>query len=339
MSKAPNIKNKRKLIASILDKYGIKSGVTVKLLHTNPTIDIITLVQLCKLFGDEYPKFIGNINPWNFDKIKLNPFSIDFNTLIKIQQFDSSRFSWLDLSDIEMENVVSIINSIAEGPKTNIRTFYGALMDHFNIIRKIRLYIPDIYLNARNYNDFYKEHSDYSKILSLINKPFVSEYVFDEKTVEEIEKKIQMIPFEKDYTDEDYLYPVLLKREEEYSEEGTHMHHCVGSYSDKDTSIIISLRTHDGTDRITSEFNIKSGECWQSRHFSNGNPPQKFEYALATLKNRVNALAKKNKLKWIDKRVVRAVINGIEIPNASIALIEQPRAVPAPLYEEMDLMW
>lgn len=335
-------KNKRKLVASILAKYDIKSGITVKLLHTNPTIDIITLVQLCKLLGDDYPKYIGTINPSNFDKVNLNPYSMDYNIMAKIQEFEPIQFTRYQLSDIERENLITIINSLNTEP-VPLKTFYGALTDHFDMIKKIRLYVPSVYLNARNYNDFTKEHSEYSKILSLIKKPFVTEYVFDEKTVETIEKKIPMIPFEMDYTDEDYIYPVLLKREEEYSEEGSHMHHCVASYSNKESSIIISLRNYDGTDRVTSEFNIKSGECWQSRYFYNGAVPQNFEYALTTLKNRVTALAKKNELKWLEKRVVRAVINGIEIPETPLVLGPrdediQPQDHP-PVFEDIDIAW
>jgi len=339
-------KNKRKLVASILDKYGIKSGGTIKLLHTNPNIDIITLVKLCMVLGKNHSKYIGNINPANFDRTSFPIYSIDYNVLSQIQAFKPTEFTNYELSDIERENVVSIINSVLTDRKITspvpIKTLYGSLLDHFSMINEIKPYVPGIYLNARNYTDFNKEHLDYSKILALIKKPFVIEYVFDEETVEEIEKRIPIIPFEKDYTDEDYLYPVLLKREEEYVEEGSHMHHCVAGYADKERSIIISLRTHDNEDRVTSEFDIRSGSCLQSRHFHNGSVPQMFEYALTTVKNRVNALAKKDKLNWKEKNKVRVVINGIEIADPKLVPQNLPMPDPQdhpPIFEDVDVAW
>jgi len=337
-------KNKRKLIASILDKYGIKSGVTIKLLHTIPNIDIITLVKLSMLLGKEYPKYIGNIIATNFDTCRYITRSIDYDILAQIQQFKPAEFTKYELSDGERENIITIINSLMADRRrlssnVMLKSFYGSLMDHFDMINKIRPYVPTVYLNARNYPDFIKEHTEYSKILSLIKKPFVIEYVFDEKTVKEIEKRIPMIPFEKDYTDEDYLYPVLLKREEEYSEEGSHMHHCVASYASKESSIIISLRTHDGEGRVTSEFDIKTGDCRQSKHFYNASVPENFEYALTTVKNRVNSLARKNELKWKEKKQVRAVINGMEIPDAPLVLgpRDEDAAQPINNYQQLQL--
>ena len=55
-------KNDRKLIASVLDVYQIKSKVTIKLLHEKPNIDLGSLYMLCYLFGDNYQKYIGSIN-------------------------------------------------------------------------------------------------------------------------------------------------------------------------------------------------------------------------------------------------------------------------------------
>ena len=311
-------KNKRKLIAAILDRYKIKSKVTIKLLHTNPKIDICSLAKLCHLLGKDYTKYIGNIDPTNLDVVRILYNSIDYSVLSQIRQFTPTEFTRYTLSDVEKENIVSIINSFKTDRRITspvpVKTFYGALVDHFDMINKLRPYLPGIYLNARNYTDFNAEHLEYSNTLSLIRRPHVLEYVYAEETVKTIEKRIEMIPFKQGLlTDEDFLYPVILKREEDYIEEGKHMHHCVGGYVDKEGSIIISLRSFDGKDRVTSQFNIKSGECQQSRHFYNGSVPPNFEYALEQLKNRVNALAKKDKLNWIEKKKVKVMINGVEI--------------------------
>ena len=110
-----------------------------------------------------------------------------------------------------------------------------------------------------------------------------------------------------------YFNPVILKRDEEYSEEGSFMHHCVASYSNKIESIIVSLRTNEGLDRVTCEFNKKTGECIQQRYFCNKVPPDYFTDSLKTLRERVKKSANNRLLYHIDFKKVRVKINGIEV--------------------------
>jgi hypothetical protein len=178
------------------------------------------------------------------------------------------------------------------------------------MIRKIRKYIPDTFMKARNMKEFHDEHRELSKIMSGIKKGWVIEYQYDEKTISDIEEPIECL-----YDDKTLhtLYPYILKREEEYMEEGTFMHHCVASYADKDKSMIVSLRNKDGSDRVTVEYEIQNGKPIQKRHFCNQVPPDTFNDGLMLLDDKIRLHAKWGTLNWRDKKKVRVKINGVEI--------------------------
>jgi hypothetical protein len=109
------------------------------------------------------------------------------------------------------------------------------------------------------------------------------------------------------------FYPHILKREEEYDEEGKFMHHCVASYSDKDRSIIISIRTEDKQDRVTCEFDCQTGTLIQAKHFCNRQPPGDMELAIEKLENKTKYYARMGLLHSLEKKKVLIKINGIEI--------------------------
>jgi hypothetical protein len=127
--------------------------------------------------------------------------------------------------------------------------------------------------------------------------------------VRHVEEKIEYVKEGVEYV----FNPVILKREEEYVEEGGFMHHCVATYANKETSIIISLRLNNGMDRVTCEFDKKSGNCLQERHFTNNVPPDYFKDALFVLKKRVMRFAMQRLLDHVDVKKVRIKINGIEV--------------------------
>ena len=137
----------------------------------------------------------------------------------------------------------------------------------------------------------------------------------------EVEKPIKSYCECKDHEGEPtfvILYPHILKREEDYNEEGSFMHHCVASYVNTDKSIIVSLRTEHGSNRVTSEFNIQDGRCIQSRHFCNGQPPEEFIDGLEALKDKIVKHARWGLLNWKEKLRVPVKINGNEIPREDI---------------------
>jgi hypothetical protein len=186
------------------------------------------------------------------------------------------------------------------------------------MIKKLREYIPDLSLKSKNIDDFDKEHTELSKMMKFIKKGYVTEYRFADKMIEDVESPIKVkINLSEDELNPEWVtpeyYPHILKREEDYDEEGRTMHHCVASYSDKDRSIIISVRTNDGKDRVTCEFDCQTGNMIQARHFCNAQPPADIALAIDELKKKTTIYARMGILHCIEKKQVPVKINGIEI--------------------------
>jgi hypothetical protein len=299
--------------------FKIKSKVTIKLMHENNLFDIYSVSLLCYLFGNNFSKYVGSIDPSLFQKSKID---ISDNTWGNIKMFVNDNINHsFKISNIEKENIVKIINKLTD--KISIgKRFISELVDHFNMIHKLRTYYPDLYLKSRTYDEFHNEHLELSKMMSLIKKGWVVEYQFVDKMVDDVEKpidvKINLGESEphvdcKELVGEITFYPHILKREEEYDEEGKFMHHCVASYSDKDRSIIISIRTEDKQDRVTCEFDCQTGTLIQAKHFCNRQPPGDMELAIEKLENKTKYYARMGLLHSLEKKKVLIKINGIEI--------------------------
>jgi hypothetical protein len=323
-------KNDRKLIASILDLFEIKSKITIKLMHENSKMDINSLARLCYFFGDNFSKYIGSIETRHFlNTSNESSYSDGGHPKFKFaKEFKNHEFQ---ISNNEKENIVKILNNLnceVKGYQRIILTheketlinprFVGDLHDHFNMIKKLREFIPDLQLRAKNIDDFDKEHVELSKMMKFIKKGYVIEYRFADKMVEDVESPIKVkINLSDDESKPEWVtpeyYPHILKREEEYDEEGRFMHHCVASYSDKDRSIIISVRTDDGKDRVTCEFDCQTGNMIQARHFCNAQPPADIALAIEQLKRKATTYARMGILHCIESKKVPVKINGIEV--------------------------
>jgi hypothetical protein len=230
-----------------------------------------------------------------------------------------------ELLDVEKENLIKIVNSV----DYNSTEFFGERMiqlfeDHFNMIDKIKEYDTTCFMKSKTMTEFNEEHRELSKIISAIKKGWVIEYEYDIKTINDIENPIDAML--NVGTEEEpilsnlkmKLYPHILKREEDYSEEGSFMHHCVASYSDKDKSIIVSLRSENQMDRVTCEYDIQTGRCLQERYFCNAQPPAEYVLALNYLKNKIEKQARFGTLNWKEKRKVPVKINGVPISLENI---------------------
>jgi hypothetical protein len=301
-------KNDRKLVQSILDSFGIKSKLLVRIGHENPTLNYYEFSLICGLFGKNYTKYIGNLSP---DTFYIFCESEGFIPL-KQRQFPITYNFVNGINEDEKENIIKIINSLSVNSKeqpVRVGNIFQLFKDHFDMIDKIREYIPDYKMTSTNYDAFHNEHLELSKMSRLIKKAWTTEYQFDGRMVRHVEEKIEYVKEGVEYV----FNPVILKREEEYVEEGSFMYHCVATYANKETSIVISLRLNHGLDRVTCEFDKKSGNCLQERHFSNKIPPDYFEDALFVLKNRVKRFAGQRLLDHIDIKKVKIKINGIEV--------------------------
>jgi hypothetical protein len=315
-------KNDRKLIASILDMVNLKSKYLIKILHEYPTIDFFGVYSFCQFFGADFAKYVANINPGVFKnshrkESKTEPW------LTKTVILNSIHLKY-DLYDNEKENLIKIVNSV----DYNSTEFFSERMiqlfqDHFKMIGKVREYDTTCSMKARTMTEFNDEHRELSKIISAIKKGWVIEYEYDIRTITDIESPIDAMinlgseeePVLGDLNMK--LYPYILKREEDYTEEGGFMHHCVASYADKDRSIIVSLRSENQMDRVTCEYDIQTGRCVQERYFCNAQPPNDYVLALKYLKSKIEKHARFGTLNWKEKKKVPIKINGVEIVPTS----------------------
>ena len=315
-------KNERKLVASILDMFQIKSKITIKIMHDNAKLDIHTLARLCYFFGDNFSKYIGSIDRIHFknmsysDQQPIGPSKFNFAKETKNNDFE--------ITNIEKENIVKIINNVKSERgfdgvlnqrETPIKSrFIDELYDHFNMIKKLRKYDSSLHLKSKTYNEFHNEHMELSKMISFIKKGWVIEYKFADAMVNDVEKPINLkIDLGDGKFGDITFYPHILKREEEYDEEGKFMHHCVASYSDKEKSIIVSLRTEDKQDRVTCEFHCQDGSLIQARHFCNKQPPADMMLAIDELKHKMIKYGRLSILHSLEKKKVPVKINGIEV--------------------------
>lgn len=312
-------KNDRKLISSVLDMLGMKSKFTIKIFHEHQNIDIVGFYKFCKLLGPDFSKYIGNLLPNVFENSvrKNGPENITNKTSLLMWNCKE-----VYLTDKEKENLIRLSNS-QEHPSESVfsERIFQLIEDHFNMIKKIRDYDPDFYMKARTMKEFHEEHRELTKMVTAIKKGWVIEYKFNEKMVEDIEKPIPLKINLGTETEPIYgndldicFYPTILKREEDYIEEGAFMHHCVATYADKEKSIIISVRTEDSSDRVTCEFNCQDGMLIQARHFCNKQPPADIEHAIINeLSPKVKKYSRLGLLHASEKLKVPLKINGVEV--------------------------
>ena len=305
-------KNGRKLIQSSLDSYGILSKFTNKILHTHTDIDIKHLALFCGFFGDEYTKHIGNLKPQSYGYFKSTtsqPYSAE---PIK----ERKNYRRFNLEDSEKENIIKITNSLVDTksvshPLRAVSGIYSLFVDHLDMITQIREFDPNFRMRATNYDDFHTEHIELSKMIATIRKGWSTEYVYDNRMVRKVEESFNILGAD---LIERTFSPHILKRDEEYSEEGSYMHHCVAGYANKESSIIVSIRTDNDKDRVTCEFDKKTGECIQERHFCNRIPPEHFTEPLRLLRERIKRFSHQRLLTHLETKKVRVKINGKEVP-------------------------
>ena len=337
-------KNDRKLIASILDVFQIKSKITIKLLHERPNIDLRSLIKLCYLFGNHYQKYIGSISADMFGVVStINDLPSSSLKMMESTCSDYKNHDW-EIHDTEKENLLKVLISEPKNGSVINENFMGLIVDHFLMLNRIREYDPNIRMRANSITKFHTEHNELSKTISAIKKGWVTQYFYPEETIRQIQQPIKVFKSIKigltlmgtDMDDYITITPFVLTREEEYIEEGKFMHHCVASYAETDTSMIVSLRTEDELDRVTCEFKISDGTLVQARHFSNAQPPKQFEYIIESVTDLIRIHARFGTLNWLKKDRVPIKINGIEIapekrePRRLIDILDLDDAEPLP---------
>jgi hypothetical protein len=301
-------KNERKLIQAILDSFGIKTKSTIKLLHDHVNLDIDSYKRFSRFFGDKFPKYFSGLTD---EAKKMFLSNVPINGAIPIKERNNINLRSYLVDDKTKENIIKVLNDLKNGSQSLGTSILGLIIDHIEMIEKINEFDPNIRWRSTTYTDFHNEHMEFSKIISLMKKGWTMEYVFDNRMVRKVEEPIVVLC--DDLITRTFV-PHILKREEEYAEEGAYMHHCVAGYANKESSIIISLRLDDGQERVTTEYEKKTGKCHQERYFCNKIPPIYFNEALEILRERVVKFSYQRLLNHIDVKKVRVKINGIEVP-------------------------
>lgn len=313
-------KNDNKLIVSVLDRIGIKSKSTIKLVHKYPEMDLRRLMLLCRYFGySQMHKYIHNINEKFFSEPNKNSNDMFLGT---VYQGIINKFEY-DIKDSERKCLLKLMNEFFESVENEQKTTrtdvgvtvtqFNTFNDHLDLLTKIRNHLPDIEMRATNLMDFHHEHLELSKIDRAIKKGYSIKYVFEDKLIEHIEDPIYVLDDYGNITQT--YYPVLLKIDGEYTEEGAHMHHCVATYADRERSLIVSIREGSiyGNERVTCEFNTTDKSLVQAKYFCNAVPPERFEFALEKLNHRIKIF--RGSIKSLSKEKVPLVINGVQIPT------------------------
>jgi len=327
-------KNDRKLISSILDRYNFKSKSTIKILHQNTNLNLHSFFGVCSIFGDDYMKYMSKIDVTMFvfnNKSRGigRVYNLEGQIVIRdyIQQI---RNLDLQLSNEDKNNLVKYLNY---SPQEGRRNIIGMVLDHFRMMGKIKSAGIPIGFKGTTIDKFDDEHMEFSKIVRLIDKQFIREYIFHEKTIKVIEKPIFGYELNDDgisAVKRKYI-PVILKSQNEYDEEGKSMHHCVSSYIGYGNSMIISLRLVDNNDeiieRVTCEYNNQTGKQVQARGLQNRDPAKHFNEIIEKLDKRAKKLNEKDKLKWVETKQIRVKVNGIEIKSPLIENQNQPEVV------------
>lgn len=299
-------KNNRKLVSAITDRLDIKCKLTTKLINQYPEdIGIPTLFKFRVFFGKDFYKYLSQIDHKYFLKSNIGWRSQRIRLELIGKQYN--------LAKKEKQAMLAYINDTLEGEHLeSIEDCFRQIEDHYRMFIQLKEYLPNPMFTTRTFESFNAEHARLAGLQRKIHKETTIEFEFLPETVEKIEEEI--VSFTNDKKNETIiLKPYLLKNEEEYHDEGDYMHHCVGGYVNYYGSIIISLRTLDGKDRITNEYKTQNGQCVQSRHFCNRTPPEHFEHALEILNERARSLARLGTLQYIDKKRVPIKINGVEV--------------------------
>jgi hypothetical protein len=145
-----------------------------------------------------------------------------------------------DVSKTELKNIIKILNT------TTTETLLNSLNDHLQYKLSLKKYGEFVKITATNYDDYVKEHSEWSSLVQSYRTGVVTRFYGEDSYL--IEKPIN-------HNGETY-YPVLLKTTEQYEGESMVQSNCVRTYSEKPYCFIVSLRNGSvtGDKRASVEF-------------------------------------------------------------------------------------
>lgn len=264
-------KNNNNLVKSIMSMLDLKGKFYVKLLNSNQSILIQSLIIYKNWFGDRRVKdldkkvFISN-NTSNDIYYGHNKYVVDN---------EKNR----DLPEVSNDIITKLINML-NGPDM---PFISPLLviDHIKMYNEIKSFDPNfkLNLNINTRQEFDAKHNELSTMLSDYNRAVRYEYEYNDVMTETL-----------NYQNGDVV-SILFNKTEDYVEEGRKQKHCVETYDGNIRSFIVSLRSSD--ERVTVEFDY-NGNLVQARSVCNSDPSEKMKPHVNECVKKVKGLHKNN---------------------------------------------
>ena len=258
-------KYKMNLGKAILHHREVYSKYSNKLLNTMKDFNIWT-----------YKRFFDTFGRHDIKKLSVSLFEKEESRI------NISEDIIHQLTPLEKNNLISLFNkTLTEDLQFN------DINDHVNLKERLSHKGIKVKLNSTNQEEFDREHLDWSTQLAEVQRTKEITYTYNPLFIEEVEKPIKC--------NGSIYKPYILKTDIDYNEEGTYQRHCVGSYIDRYTSDLISVRKNNGK-RITLEYKInplsKEAFCVQSRLKFNGRPDKEWKEVMGILHMIISKLVK-----------------------------------------------
>jgi len=223
------------LVTWFMKKHNLKGSKIRNLLNMYENIDIDIILNLYNIFGIDL-----------FNKIENKSLLTRTNQSIYVNGWWGNDTSYNKLSKSEKENIIKIINT------TSADEVLNSLNDHVSFKEQLKKYGEYVKINAKTYDEYVTEHSDWSSLLQSYKTGDVTRNYGEDANL--IEKPI--------HYDGNTYYPVLLTKTGEYEMESSHQSNCVRTYSEKPHCFIVSLRKENknGSERATIEFQFRRNQ-------------------------------------------------------------------------------
>jgi hypothetical protein len=214
------------LVTWFMNKHNLKGTKIRELLNKYNNIDLSGIMIFYRLFGLD---LFNTINSECFLSERTNDFYGDYGSIMA------------NISKKEKENIVKILNT------SNSETVLNSLNDHLQYKESLKKYGEYVKITATNYDDYVKEHSEWSALVQSYRSGTVTRFYGEDAYL--IEKPI--------YNNGETYYPVLLKTTEQYEGESMVQSNCVRTYSEKPYCFIVSLRKGSEDSVIRASIELK----------------------------------------------------------------------------------
>ena len=215
------------LVNWFMKKNEFKGTKIRELLNKYNNLDINGLTIFYRLLGQDLFNTINNESFLTESKLG-------------VEHYGYNSVDILNINKKEIKNISKILNT------TTSETLLNSLNDHLQYKESLKKYGEFVKITATNYDDYVKEHSEWSTLVQSYRSGVVTRFYGEDSYL--IEKPIN-------HNGETY-YPVLLKTTEQYEGESMVQSNCVRTYSEKPYCFIVSLRNGsvDGDKRASIEF-------------------------------------------------------------------------------------